>query len=67
MALRLPEAEDLREMAAANHFELSPEEVADFRSLLPSLFTSLDELDQMPSAPPVSTYQERNPGNRPSR
>ena len=54
-------------MAAANHFVLGSEETADFASMLPSLFTSLDELDRMPGALPVPTYQERNPGYRPSR
>jgi len=67
MALRLPTAEDLHQMAAANYFELSADEVADFQSLIPSMFASLDRLEQMPEAPVPLTYRERDPGFRPSR
>jgi amidase len=66
MALRLPTVEDLHKMAAANHFELSPEEVADFQALMPSMFTSLNQLEQMPTVPMSRTYRERDPGCRPS-
>ncbi len=67
MALRPPTAEDLRKMAAANYFELSADELADFQSLMPDMFTSLDQLDQMPAEPMAITYRERDPGSRPSR
>ena len=53
MGLRLPTAEELKQLAAANHFTLSPEELADFQSMLPEMFQSLDKLDRMsvPVAP----------------
>jgi amidase len=67
MALRQPGAEELRRLAAANHFELSPEEVETFQSLLPDMFAALNALDQAPPELPAITYRERDPGKRPSR
>ncbi|MBI3301481.1 MAG: amidase [Deltaproteobacteria bacterium] len=67
MALRQPTADDLRRLAAANHFELSTEEVEAYQSLMPDMFAALDALDQMPANLPAITYRERDPGRRPSR
>lgn len=67
MALRRPSVEDLQRLAAANHFELSPEEVDAYQALLPDMFAALDALDQAPGQLPPLTYRERDPGNRPGR
>lgn len=66
MALQTPTAEDLRRLAAANHFELNAEEVEVYQSLLPDMFAGLDALDQAPANVPAITYRERDPGRRPS-
>jgi Asp-tRNA(Asn)/Glu-tRNA(Gln) amidotransferase C subunit len=50
MPLRLPTADDLKELAAASHFRLTPEELTDFQALIPGMFETLEALDQMPSA-----------------
>jgi amidase len=66
MALRLPTIEDLHQLAATNYFELSADEAADFLSLMPDMFESLDQLEQMPAPSLPLTYRERDPGSRPS-
>ena len=66
MALRKPTGDDLRRLAEAHNFELSEEEVEAFQSMLPGMFTSLDELDQKPSNLPAIAYRDRDPGIRPS-
>ena len=66
MALRLPTIEDLHQLAAANYFELSTDEAQDFLSLMPDLFESLDQLNQMPAPSLPLIYRERDPGSRPS-
>lgn len=65
MALRLPTAGDLQELAAASHFRLSPEELTDFQALMPAMFETLDALDRMPLAPAPLKYPQRDPGSRP--
>ncbi|HTY56040.1 MAG TPA: amidase [Bradyrhizobium sp.] len=67
MALRAPNADDLRRLAAANHFELSDEEVAAYRTLLPDMFIALESLIQAPSNLPPIKYRDRDPGVRPTR
>lgn len=67
MALRKPSAEDLRRLAAANHFDVTNEEVDTYLSLIPDMFAALDSLDQAPSNLPVITYRDRDSGRRPSR
>jgi amidase len=65
MGLRLPTAEELKQLAAANHFTLSPEELADFQSMLPEMFQSLDKLDRMSVPVAPLKYPERERGFRP--
>lgn len=67
MALRKPSAEDLRRLAAANHFDVTNEEVDTYLSLIPDMFAALDSLDQAPSNLPTITYRDRDSGRRPSR
>ena len=67
MTLRKPSAEDLRRLAAANHFEVTNEEVEAYLSLIPDMFAALDSLDQAPSNLPAITYRDRDPGRRPQR
>ena len=67
MVLRLPTPEDLRRLAAANHFELSEEEMAGFQALIPNLFSNYERLEQMPQPHEPLKYLDRDPGYRPSR
>ena len=66
MALRLPTADDLQEMAAANYFELSEDELASFQALLPGLFQGYEELESMPEPREPLKYRDRDSGYRPS-
>jgi len=67
MALRIPTADDLRRLAAANHFELSDDEVSAYRALLPDMFNALEGLLQAPSNLPAIKYRDRESGARPTR
>src|SRR5215510_7385365 len=67
MALRRPTADDLRRLAATHNFTLNNEEIDAYQSLIPDMFTLLNELDQTPSNLPIVTYRERDPGRRPTR
>ncbi len=66
MALRLPSAEDLRNLAQANHFNLNDEEMAAFQKLTPGIFQVYEQLYQMPEARQPIKYPDRDPGYRPS-
>jgi amidase len=65
MALRRPTADDLKQLAAANHFNLNPDELADFQAMMPQMFETLDGLDRAPSPAVPLKYAERNHGARP--
>ena len=67
MAIRLPTAKDLRELAADNHFDLSDDELESFLDLIPGLFSSYEALDQMPMPQIPLKYRDRDAGFRPSR
>lgn len=67
MPIRGPSREELPELAAAHHFELTPEEVEDYHALLQPLLGALQELEDMPASSPPLRYRERDPGFRPSR
>ena len=67
MAIRLPTEEDLKRLAAANHFELSGQELADFQELMPGLFAPYELLERMPLPQEPIKYRDRDPGSRPSR
>ena len=67
MALRLPTARDLQQLAKSNHFRLSDEELEGFQALIPGLFESYEALDQMPMPREPLKYRDRDPGSRPSR
>jgi amidase len=66
MALRRPTAEDLKRLAAGNHFSLDAEELADFSAMMPEMFESLDVLERAPHPPLHRKYVERDAGYRPS-
>lgn len=66
MPLRIPTAEDLRQLAAANDFSLTPDEAADFNALMPAMFEALNELDLMPAPSAPLKYTDRDPGARPA-
>jgi amidase len=65
MALRRPAREELRQLASANYFSLSEEELTDFEAMLPQMFQPLDLLDHAPAPPLTLSYPERNRGFRP--
>jgi len=65
MALRRPTAEELKQLASANHFALNDDELADFEAMIPQMFEPLDVLDSAPSPTPTVNYPERNRGYRP--
>ena len=67
MVFRLPSAEDLRKMAAANYFELNEQELEGFQALIPGLFGAYELLEQMPLPREPLKYRDRDPGYRPSR
>jgi amidase len=65
MALRRPNADDLKHFAAANHFSLSAGELADFEAMMPAMFETLDRLEAAPLATAPLKYPERSCGVRP--
>jgi amidase len=67
MTLRPPSEDDLRELAAASYFELSPEELKAFQALIGPMLEIANKLDQMPTQPTSLAYRDRDPGYRPSR
>ena len=67
MAFRLPTPDDLRRLAATNHFEISDEEMEGFQALLPNLFASYETLEQLPEPYTPLKYPNRDPGYRPSK
>ncbi len=67
MTVRLPTDTDLRQMAEANYFELSDQELADFQALMPGWFAAYELLDSMPMPHVPLKYRDRDPGYRPSR
>ncbi len=67
MTFRLPTPDDLRRLAAANHFELNDDEIAGFQTLIPGLFASYEALESTPLPQEPLKYSDRDPGQRPSR
>ena len=66
MAIRRPTGQDLRRLAAANHFDISDDEMAAFQAMIPGLFSSYDALAQMPEERAPLRYPGRDAGARPS-
>ena len=66
MAIRLPTADDLHEIAAANYFELNDEELDAFEALIPGLFQGYQQLDSMTVPREPLKYRDRDAGYRPS-
>jgi amidase len=66
MALRRPTTEELKELAAANYFNLNSDELTDFADMMPGMFDTLDVLDRAPAPLPPLKYLERDPGFRPA-
>jgi len=67
MAMRALGREELIELAALNHFELSEEELGTFLPMVEAMVRSLNEIDQMPQPTRPLKYYERDPGQRPQR
>ena len=66
MAIRLPTTDELRRLAATNHFELSDQEIAEFQALMPGMFSTYETLEQMPMPHEPLKYPSRDAGYRPS-
>ena len=66
MAIRKPTPEDLKRIAAANHFEITENELEGFQLMISGLFDSYDVLDQMPEHKEPLKYSDRDSGTRPS-
>ena len=66
MVLRLPTPDDLRRLALANHFELNDEELAAFMDLIPEVFPSYEDLEQMIEPREPQKYTGRQLGARPT-
>ena len=64
---RPPTPEDLKRSAAANHFELSEQELDAFQALIPDLFDTYELLEKTPQPREPIRYRDRDPGYRPSR
>lgn len=67
MALRMPTPDELKSLAQANNFELNDEELDAFQAIIPSLFQSYNQLEDMPEPREPLKYRDRDPGMRPSR
>ncbi|MGE3497647.1 MAG: amidase [Candidatus Binatia bacterium] len=65
MALRAPNADELRRLAAANHFALDAEEAADYAALIPLMLSGLDALAATPREAPTDRTG-RDTGGRPA-
>jgi amidase len=53
------------QLASANHFSLSEDEIADFEAMIPQMFTTLDLLDRAAPPPQPMRYPMRDHGFRP--
>ena len=67
MPLRLPEDDDLYNLASELDINLTAKEGEDFQSVLPGLFEGYHRLEQMPSDLPLIKYPNRSVGARPPR
>ena len=65
MALRIPSAQDLRNLSASLDMTLTDEEISDFKALLPGFFDDYQKLDRMPSSLPSIKHLRRSFGSRP--
>ena len=66
MVLRMPTPDDLRRLARSNHFELNEEELAAFMDLIPEVFPSYEDLEQMIEPRELQKYSQRQLGSRPT-
>lgn len=60
-----PTPEEIREVAAAHHIDLTDEEVADFAAIIPGVLAGYERLDQLTDPRPRITYTDRDPGYKP--
>ncbi|MFB6068965.1 MAG: amidase family protein, partial [Halobacterium sp.] len=63
--VRPPTPEDVREMAAKHHMDLSADEVEDFVALAGATLDAYERLDELPEPSPDVTYTDRDAGYRP--
>ncbi|MFC6988497.1 amidase [Haloplanus sp. GCM10025708] len=63
--VRPPTPEDVREMAAKHHMDLSADEVEDFVALAEATLEGYERLDELPDPSPDVKYTDRDPGYRP--
>lgn len=67
MALRPPTDDELKELAEANFFQLTDEELESFQELMPGMFELFEQLDRMPLPKEPLKYPTRDSGYRPSK
>jgi amidase len=65
MAMRPPSRQELIELAALSHFELSKEELGHLAPIIAGVVQTLDDLNQMPQPAHLLRYFERDPGQEP--
>ncbi len=68
MAFELPNAEELKRIARANHIELTAGELAALEIMMPGQMAILEQIDAIAMAPQdsVTRYRDRTAGVRPS-
>ena len=67
MPFQMPSESELIELADANYFQLSDEELEAFTTAMPEMFRLFEELDLMPLPKAPLKYPNRDPGYRPSK
>ena len=65
MAFQMPSEVELMELAEANYFQLSEEELEAFTTMMPGMFELYDDLDLMPLPKEPLKYPNRDSGYRP--
>ncbi|MFO7927813.1 amidase [Natronomonas sp.] len=63
--VRPPTPEEIRELAAKHHIDLSDDEIADFETVIAGLLQGYERLDVLPDPKPAVAYHERDPGYKP--
>ncbi|WP_265111795.1 amidase [Halosolutus halophilus] len=65
--VRPPTPEEIRELAAHHHIQLSDAEVDEFAAAIEETLVGYERLDELSEPKPDVTYHDRDPGYRPDR
>lgn len=60
-----PTPDEIRELAAHHHMELTDDEVEDFQELIAETLAGYERLDELSVPKPTLEYTDRNPGYKP--